>query len=116
MPLPCCGARDEKARGRRSTSEGHASWRTDSAKRVTRLRVLPDGALTDREIYGPPSLGSGLIDGIAFDAVGNLWATMIFADRANAILRVDNGFALMSAVLLTLFGRNAPYGRGKRLV
>ena len=55
------------------------------AKRVTRLRVLPDGALTDREVYGPKSLGAGLIDGIAFDAVGNLWATMIFADRLVAI-------------------------------
>jgi sugar lactone lactonase YvrE len=54
-------------------------------KRVTRLRVQPDGSLTDREIYGPSSLGSGVIDGIAFDAFGNLWATMIFADRLVAI-------------------------------
>ncbi|HEX4295027.1 MAG TPA: SMP-30/gluconolactonase/LRE family protein [Rhizomicrobium sp.] len=55
------------------------------ARRVTRLRVAPDGSLRDREVYGPPSLGSGLIDGIAFDAYGNLWATMIFADRVVAI-------------------------------
>ncbi len=55
------------------------------ARRVTRLRVMPNGSLTDREIYGPRSLGSGLIDGIAFDAYGNLWATMIFADRLVAI-------------------------------
>lgn len=55
------------------------------ARRVTRLRVKPDGSLHDREIYGPSSLGSGLIDGIAFDAYGNLWATMIFADRLVAI-------------------------------
>jgi gluconolactonase len=54
-------------------------------KHVTRLRVLPDGSLTDREIYGPADLGPGLIDGIAFDAVGNLWAAMIFADRLVAI-------------------------------
>lgn len=54
-------------------------------KRVTRLRVQPDGSLTDREIYGPSNLGSGVIDGIAFDAAGNLWATMIFADRLVAI-------------------------------
>jgi gluconolactonase len=52
-----------------------------TAKRVTRLRVQPDGSLTDREVYGPSTLGNGLIDGIAFDAFGNLWATMIFADR-----------------------------------
>jgi sugar lactone lactonase YvrE len=36
-----------------------------------------------------------LIDGIAFDAYGNLWATMIFADRLVAI--TPNG------ELLTLF-------------
>lgn len=62
------------------------------AKRVTRLRVQPDGSLTDREIYGPSSLGDGLIDGIAFDAYGNLWCTMIFADRLVAI--TPNGDAL----------------------
>jgi sugar lactone lactonase YvrE len=56
-----------------------------TAKRVTRLRVLPDGSLTDREVFGPPSLGNGLVDGICFDAYGNLWATMIFADRLVAI-------------------------------
>lgn len=56
-----------------------------TGKRVTRLRVQPDGSLTDREVFGPSSLGSGVIDGIAFDAYGNLWATMIFADRLVAI-------------------------------
>jgi gluconolactonase len=56
-----------------------------TAKRVTRLRVRPDGSLTDREIYGPADLGSGLVDGIAFDSYGNLWATMIFADGLVAI-------------------------------
>jgi len=56
-----------------------------TAKRVTRLRVLSDGSLTDREVFGPSTLGKGLIDGICFDAYGNLWATMIFADRLVAI-------------------------------
>lgn len=56
-----------------------------TAKRVTRLRVLEDGSLTDREVFGPSSLGKGLVDGITFDAYGNLWATMIFADRLVAI-------------------------------
>jgi sugar lactone lactonase YvrE len=55
------------------------------ARRVTRMRVASDGSLHDREVFGPSSLGSGLIDGIAFDAYGNLWATMIFADRLVAI-------------------------------
>ena len=55
------------------------------ARRVTRLRVGDDGSLRDREVFGPSCLGSGAIDGIAFDAYGNLWATMIFADRVVAI-------------------------------
>ena len=55
------------------------------ARRVTRLRVADDGSLHDREVYGPSTLGSGALDGIAFDAWGNLWATMIFADRLVAI-------------------------------
>jgi sugar lactone lactonase YvrE len=56
-----------------------------TAKRVSRLRVRTDGELTDREVFGPANLGSGLIDGIAFDSYGNLWGTMIFADRLIAI-------------------------------
>jgi len=56
-----------------------------TAKRVTRLRVRDDGSLHEREVFGPASLGVGLIDGLAFDAYGNLWATMIAADRLVAI-------------------------------
>jgi gluconolactonase len=56
-----------------------------TGKRISRLRVLPDGSLVDREVYGPSNLGPGLVDGIAFDAYGNLWATMIFADRLVAV-------------------------------
>jgi sugar lactone lactonase YvrE len=65
------------------------------ARRVTRLHIMPDGSVREREIYGPRSLGSGLIDGIAFDSYGNLWATMIFADRLIAITPAGE--------LLTLF-------------
>ena len=54
-------------------------------KKVTRLRVRPDGSLRGRETFGPSSLGAGVVDGIAFDAFGNLWATMIFADRLIAL-------------------------------
>lgn len=56
-----------------------------SAKRVSRMRVQSNGSLTDREIFGPSNLGRGLVDGIAFDAFGNLWVTMVFADRLIAI-------------------------------
>lgn len=56
-----------------------------TGKCISRLRVQSDGSLTDREIYGPRSLGTGVVDGITFDSYGNLWATMIFADRLVAI-------------------------------
>ncbi len=56
-----------------------------TAKRITRLRVTDDGSLIDREVFGPASLGAGLVDGIAFDEYGNLWATMIMAERLVAI-------------------------------
>ncbi len=55
------------------------------ARRVSRFRVGANGSLSGREVYGPSSLGSGAVDGIAFDAYGNLWTTMIFSDRLVAI-------------------------------
>ncbi|MBO9465830.1 SMP-30/gluconolactonase/LRE family protein [Tropicibacter sp. R15_0] len=54
-----------------------------TARNITRFRVQGD-ALVDREIYGPSNLG-GFNDGIAFDAYGNLWTTLIMADRLVAI-------------------------------
>lgn len=54
------------------------------ARRVTRLRVLEDGSLVDREVFGPPDHGA-FIDGIAFDAHGNLWGTHVMTDRIFAI-------------------------------
>lgn len=54
------------------------------ACRVTRLRVGADGSLTDREIFGPSDHGA-FIDGIAFDAHGNLWGTHVMLDRIFAI-------------------------------
>jgi sugar lactone lactonase YvrE len=52
--------------------------------RVTRMRVLDGGSLADRETFGPSDHGA-FIDGIAFDAFGNLWGTHIFKDRIFAI-------------------------------
>lgn len=52
--------------------------------KVTRLRVGEDGSLTQRETFGPESHGA-FIDGIAFDAFGNLWGTHIMTDRIFAI-------------------------------
>lgn len=54
-----------------------------TARHITRFRVNGD-SLTDRETYGPANLG-GFCDGIAFDAHGNLWSTLIMADRLVAI-------------------------------
>lgn len=54
-----------------------------TARHITRFRI--DGArLTDREVYGPANLG-GFCDGIAFDTYGNLWTTLVMADRLVAI-------------------------------
>jgi len=54
------------------------------ARRITRLRVLDDGSLVDREVFGPVDHGA-FIDGIAFDAHGNLWGTHVMTDRIFAI-------------------------------
>ncbi len=86
-----------------------------TGKRVTRLRVQPDGTLTDREIFGPDNLGAGVIDGIAFDAYGNLWATMIIADRLIAITPegevlelLDDGNAEATAAYEAEFAASSP--------
>lgn len=52
--------------------------------RVSRMRVQPDGSLTDYEVFGPDNHGA-LIDGIAFDSYGNLWGTHVFNDQIFAI-------------------------------
>ncbi|MEL6347680.1 MAG: SMP-30/gluconolactonase/LRE family protein [Myxococcota bacterium] len=48
------------------------------SSRVIRFPVREDGSLGEREVFGPESLGHGAyIDGIAFDAEGNLWLTTV---------------------------------------
>ncbi len=86
-----------------------------TGKCVTRLRVLDDGSLIDRETYGPADLGAGVVDGIAFDAYGNLWATMIFADRLVAITPdgdvlelLQNGDAAATARFEAAFATGLP--------
>lgn len=54
---------------------------------ISRMRLdeQPGGvALKDREVYGPSHLG-GYPDGIAFDAFGNLWCTLVMVDQLVAI-------------------------------
>lgn len=55
-----------------------------TARKITRFRVADDGELTHRETYGPSNVG-GFCDGIAFDAYGNLWSTLVMSDRLIAI-------------------------------
>ena len=76
---------------------------------ITRMR-LHEGAqgveLRDREVFGPTHLG-GFPDGIAFDAFGNLWCTLVMVDQLIALtpegerlLLLDDGNPAASKTLL----------------
>lgn len=57
-----------------------------TGQRISRMKVAPDGSLSNREVFGPSKLGRfGFPDGIAFDAFGNLWGTLVMADQIFAI-------------------------------
>ena len=80
---------------------------------VSRFRIAADGSLSGREIYGPSDHGA-FIDGIAFDAHGNLWGTHVMTDRIFAItpegdLRVilDDDNPKPSRALMDAFRRDA---------
>jgi sugar lactone lactonase YvrE len=50
--------------------------------RITRLRIDDRGEVSEREIFGPSTLGKGAWpDGIAFDSCGNLWGTLVYSDK-----------------------------------
>jgi sugar lactone lactonase YvrE len=54
---------------------------------ISRMRLVESAqgvALTGREVFGPRDLG-GYPDGIAFDAFGNLWCTLVMVDRLIAL-------------------------------
>ncbi|HEY2268729.1 MAG TPA: SMP-30/gluconolactonase/LRE family protein [Streptosporangiaceae bacterium] len=57
-----------------------------NARHVSRLRLRRGRTprLSDREIVGPDDLG-GIPDGFAFDVAGNLWITLVSADRLVAL-------------------------------
>lgn len=53
-----------------------------TGQRISRMKVAADGSLSRREIFGPSKLGRfGFPDGIAFDAFGNLWGTLVMSDQ-----------------------------------
>ena len=77
---------------------------------ITRMRLdesHADGVrLFDREVFGPSHLG-GPPDGIAFDAFGNLWVTLVMVDQLIALtpqgeklLLLDDGDAAASINLV----------------
>lgn len=81
--------------------------------RISRMRLDEsrpgEVRLVGREVFGPAHLG-GLPDGIAFDAHGNLWVTLIMVDRLLALtpegevrLLLDDGDAEASANLMRRF-------------
>ncbi|HWD22859.1 MAG TPA: SMP-30/gluconolactonase/LRE family protein [Burkholderiales bacterium] len=82
---------------------------------ITRMRLdeSTPGAvrLVDREVFGPSHLG-GYPDGIAFDAFGNLWCTLIMLDQLIALtpegeklVLLDDGDPVASRNLLGKMAR-----------
>ncbi|WP_417588943.1 SMP-30/gluconolactonase/LRE family protein [Pararhodobacter oceanensis] len=55
-----------------------------TGRRITRLRIGAGAEVLAREVFGPSDTG-GFIDGIAFDAYGNLWGTHVMTDRIFAL-------------------------------
>lgn len=82
--------------------------------RITRLRIDEQGRVAEREVFGPASLGTGAWpDGIAFDARGNLWGTLVYSDKLFVLtpagdLRIllDEGDARKVDALEQAFRRN----------
>jgi len=84
-----------------------------TGRKITRFRVADDGSLSERQTFGPEDHGA-FIDGIAFDAHGNLWGTHVMTDRIFAItpegeLRIilDDDNPEASRRLLDAFDRGA---------
>ncbi len=81
-------------------------------RRITRLKLAEDGSLSRRQTFGPEDHGA-FIDGIAFDAFGNLWGTHVMTDRVFAItpdgeLRIllDDDDRQASAALMRAFAED----------
>lgn len=55
-------------------------------RRISRFRVGADGSLNGREIFGPSDFGpAGFPDGCTFDSYGNLWVTLVMAEKLIAL-------------------------------
>lgn len=69
---------------RLDASEQHLFVVETRARRVSKFSLHEDGSTFDRVTYGDNDLG-GFPDGIAFDAQGNLWGTLIGREQIFAI-------------------------------
>ena len=77
---------------------------------ISRMRLVESAqgvTLANREVFGPAHLG-GYPDGIAFDAHGNLWCTLVMVDKLIALtpqgelrMLIDDGDPAASRNLLT---------------
>jgi sugar lactone lactonase YvrE len=65
-----------------------------NVRHVTRLRRSGSETFSIRETYGPDDLG-GIPDGFAFDIAGNLWVTLVNADRLIAITAEGDALTLL---------------------
>lgn len=65
-------------------TESHVYVAQTCGRNIVRFPIAADSSLGEREVYGPSDHGR-FIDGIAFDAHGNLWGTYIFTDGIFAI-------------------------------
>lgn len=92
--------------------DAHEEWLyivETTGPHISRMRVVESAqgvTLADREVFGPSHLG-GFPDGIAFDAFGNLWCTLVMTDQLIALtpqgdrrLLLDDGNPEASKVLL----------------
>jgi sugar lactone lactonase YvrE len=92
--------------------DAHEEWLyivETTGPRISRMRLHESTQgvqLRDREVFGPGHLG-GFPDGIAFDAHGNLWCTLIMVDQLIALtpqgdklVLLDDGNAVASARLM----------------
>ena len=65
-------------------TEEHLYVVQTAGRSILRFDVAENGDLSNRKIFGPTDHGRCL-DGIAFDAYGNLWGTYVFDDGIYAI-------------------------------
>jgi gluconolactonase len=81
--------------------------------RVIRTPLAADGSLGPREVYGPePVFPGAKLDGIAFDAEGNLWATEVGRNSIVVITPAGRGHVVFEDPEAKLLKRPASIAFG----